>query len=123
MMDDYYRLKNMKEQQKTDKDYRYKDSSKKRLLTNIDKKFKTTIIGSLAVFEEYFGHLWGHGTEVEELSEREKEFRKLWLEARSKILDNGNSNLRAAQSEIAQYTMTWDRYVTELMIVPPKKEN
>ena len=27
-------------------------------------------------------------------------------------LDNGNANLRAAQNEISQYTMSWNRYVT-----------
>ena len=33
----------------------YKENSKKRLLNNIKKKFDTTIIGSLAAFEEEFG--------------------------------------------------------------------
>ena len=33
----------------------YEDFSKKRLFNNIDKKFNTTIIGSLAAFEEAFG--------------------------------------------------------------------
>ena len=118
---EFFHLKKLKQQQKVDSESKYKENSKKRLLTNIEKKFKTTIIGALAVYEEYFGHLWGHGKPVEELTEEEKMWRKTWLEARSKILDNGNSNLRAAQSEIAQYTMTWDRYVTELMIVPKEK--
>mgnify|MGYP003658239013 FL=1 len=38
------------------------------------------------------------------------------MEARSKILDNGNANLRAAQNEIAQYTLSWNRYVTQFNI-------
>ena len=33
----------------------YEENSKKRLLNNIRKKFDTTIIGSLAAFEEEFG--------------------------------------------------------------------
>ena len=33
-----------------------------------------------------------------------------------KILDLGNSNLRAAQSEISQYTLTWNRYVTNFYV-------
>ena len=40
---------------------KYNEFSKKRLLNNLEKKFNTTIIGSLAVFEEELGHLWGHG--------------------------------------------------------------
>lgn len=119
---DYHRVKSLVDQQKNEKESKYKENSKKRLLTNIDKKFKTTIIGSLAVFEDFFGELWGHGIRVDDLTEEQQTFRKLWLEARSKILDNGNSNLRAAQSEIAQYTMTWDRYITELMVMPSKRE-
>lgn len=95
----------------------YNEASKKRLLNNIKKKFDTTIIGSLAVFEEAFGHLWGHGLPNDQLSDEEKEFRSLWQEARTSILDAGNSNLRAAQSEIAQYTMSWNRYVMNFKAV------
>jgi hypothetical protein len=82
----------------------YKENSKKRLLNNIKKKFDTTIIGSLAAFEEEFGYLWGHGKHYSELTDQE---------VRSKILDNGNFNLRSAQSEISQYTLSWNRYVTK----------
>ncbi len=89
----------------------YHEVSKKRLLNNIKKKFDTTIIGSLAVFEEEFGELWGHGSHVSELTTEQAEYRHLWQEARTRILDAGNSNLRAAQSEIAQYTLSWNRYV------------
>lgn len=95
-------------------DRRYQESSKKRLLNNIEKKFNTTMIGSLAVFEDCFGHLWGQDKRFNELTELEKEWREVWNEARSKVLDNGNSNLRAAQNEIAQYTLSWDRYITEM---------
>lgn len=98
----------------------YSDFSKKRLLNNLEKKFNTTIIGSLAIFEEYFGELWGHGIEYDQLDEEQKEFRKIWKDARSKILDSGNSNLRASQSEISQYTLHWNRYITHFQI--EKKE-
>jgi len=92
----------------------YSDASKKRLLTNIKKKFDTTIIGSLAIFEEEFGYLWAHGEVDDTLTETERDFRDMWQEVRTKILDAGNSNLRAAQSEISQYTLSWNRYVMRL---------
>jgi len=92
----------------------YEENSKKRLLNNIKKKFDTTIIGSLAAFEEEFGYLWGHGKHYSELNDQELEFRDMWNDVRSKILDNGNFNLRSAQSEISQYTLSWNRYVTKL---------
>lgn len=119
MNEDFKYLKALKEKRKQEFDVKYKENSKKRLLNNIEKKFKTTIIGSLAVFEQLFGDLWGHGLNVQDLNDDQKYWRKVWLEARSKILDNGNSNLRASQGEIAQYTLTWDRYVTELHVVQP----
>ncbi len=94
----------------------YDEFSKKRLLNNLEKKFNTTIIGSLAVFEEEFGHLWGHGKPYSELDDDQKELRKNWKRARVRILDNGGSNLRAAQSELSQYSFKWNRYVTHFDI-------
>ena len=94
----------------------YKNFSKSRLLNNISKKFNTTTIGSLAIIEDSFGFLWGHGTPYNDLSEDQKDWREAWGEVRTKILDLGNSNLRASQSEISQYTLTWNRYVTNFYV-------
>jgi hypothetical protein len=94
----------------------YKNFSKSRLLNNISKKFNTTTIGSLAIIEDNFGFLWGHGLSYNELSEDQKDWREAWGEVRTKILDLGNSNLRASQSEIGQYTLTWNRYVTNFYV-------
>ena len=101
------------ERNKRVKDDTYKENSKRRLLNNLKKKFDTTIIGSLAAFEDRFGELWGHGLPMAELDEDQLYWREAWADARSKILDIGNANLRAAQNEIAQYTLSWNRYVTQ----------
>lgn len=120
-MDDHKAFRQLREEIKKKNQESYKENSKKRLINNIDKKFKTTMIGSLAVFEKYFGKLWGHGEHT--LTEEQKEFRQLWDEARTDILNNGNTQMRIAQEEIAQYTMTWNRYKTEFIIKKdPKKE-
>ncbi len=111
--DEFLEFKAQHEKNKRQKDITYKDNSKRRLLNNIKKKFDTTIIGSLAAFEEKFGELWGHGLSIEELDEDQLYWREVWADARSRILDNGNANLRAAQNEIAQYTLSWNRYVTQ----------
>ena len=111
--DEFLEFKAQHEKNKRQKDITYKDNSKRRLLNNIKKKFDTTIIGSLAAFEEKFGELWGHGISIEELDEDQLYWREVWADARSRILDNGNANLRAAQNEIAQYTLSWNRYVTQ----------
>ena len=111
--DEFLEFKSQNDQNKLRKEKSYKDNSKRRLLNNIKKKFDTTIIGSLAAFEEKFGELWGHGLPAGELDEDQIYWREVWADARSRILDNGNANLRAAQNEIAQYTLSWNRYVTQ----------
>ena len=109
--DEYLEFKHEVDRRREDKEHQYKDNSKRRLLNILKKKFDTTIIGSLAAFEERFGDLWGHGLPMQELDEDQQYWREIWTETRSKVLDNGNSNLRAAQNEIAQYTLSWNRYV------------
>ena len=111
--DEFLEFKSQNDQNKLRKEKAYKANSKRRLLNNIKKKFDTTIIGSLAAFEEKFGELWGHGLPAGELDEDQIYWREVWADARSRILDNGNANLRAAQNEIAQYTLSWNRYVTQ----------
>ena len=110
--DDFTEFKHQTSKTRTDRDSSNKDNSKRRLLNILKKKFDTTIIGSLAAFEEKFGDLWGHGLAMNDLDEDQRYWRDVWMETRSKVLDNGNSNLRAAQNEIAQYTLSWNRYVT-----------
>ena len=121
-MSGYKEQKKLREQAKTRNEEKYRDSSKKRLISNIEKKFKTTMIGSLASFEKYFGELWGHGEE--ELTSEELRFKELWEQARTEILNNGNSQLRIAQEEIAKYSMTWNRYHIDFLVTPQdNKEN
>ena len=83
-------LENEEDRRKSSRKDKYKDSSKKRLLNNLKKKFDTTTIGSLAIVEDIFGELWGHGVHYNELTDEEKEWREDWNEARTKILDLGN---------------------------------
>ena len=101
--DNYQEFKHSLHHKKRNKDTldnKYKDNSKRRLTNIIKKKFNTTIIGSLAAFEDQFGDLWGHGLTTADLDEDQQYWRDIWMETRAKILDNGYSNLRAAESEI-----------------------
>ena len=116
--------KRLREEVKKRNEDLYRESSKKRLMKNVERKFKTTMIGALASFEECFGHLWGHGKDDDEISTDEMAFRQLWEQARTDVLNNGNSQLRIAQEEIAQYTMTWNRYHIDFIVKPQdNKEN
>jgi hypothetical protein len=67
------------------------------LLNNVNKRFQTTMIGSLARFEEYFGDLW-------ENNHRDRErFEEMWEDVRNQILNNGNKQARAAVNEITDF--------------------
>ena len=113
VQDEYLQFRHNKNKKRTESNEKYQDSSKRRLSNIVKKKFNTTIIGSLAAFEEQFGDLWGHGLPVSDLDEDQRYWRDIWMDTRAKVLDNGNSNLRAAESEISQYTLSWNRYVTK----------
>jgi hypothetical protein len=67
------------------------------LMKNIETRFKTTMIGSLAKFEEYFGDLW------EEDNRNRLKYEKLWDQARNAILNNGNNQMRIALDELEDY--------------------
>ena len=94
----------------------YNEMSKKRLMNNLQKKFNTVAVGALVAFEETMGELWGHGLPYEKLTEEQKEYRKKWEQIRTKVLDLGGTNCRAAKSEIAQYSLRWNRYVMNFKV-------
>ena len=74
-------------------------NDKQQLLYNIDKRFKTTMIGSLANFEKGFSHLWeGEGDE-----DRKKYYYELWQDIRDEVLNNGNHQARSATKELKSF--------------------
>lgn len=106
----HYQIVATKQRQKEAKDQQYREKSKKRLGTIIGTKIKTSFIGAISSCENNFGFLWGHGKNEEELTEEEISMKEIWEEIRTEILDNGNTQLRAASNEIGNYSITWDRY-------------
>jgi|TARA_B100000085_G_C18173707_1_gene362589 hypothetical protein len=71
-----------------------------RLISNLEKKFQTTMIGSLARFEEAFAFLW-----EDEHPDRLK-FEDKWEYTRNSILNNGNKQLRGAINDILKFLNT-----------------
>jgi hypothetical protein len=94
----------------------YNESSSKSLFKILEKKLQTSFIGALSQFEQQFGALWGHRKDESELTPVELEWRHKWEEARTNILNNGNNQVRAIQSELAQYTITWNRYQLNMRV-------
>lgn len=66
------------------------------LINRVYKNFQTTMIGSLARFEESFGFLWEN-----DHKDRQK-FEDLWEDTRNSILNNGNKQARSALDDISK---------------------
>jgi hypothetical protein len=76
------------------------------ILKNIETRLKTTMIGSLAKFEEHFGYLW------EEDNKNRLEYERLWDQTRNAILNNGNNQIRLALDELEEYFSDSPRQAT-----------
>jgi hypothetical protein len=66
---------------------------KQDIIKQIETRIKTTMIGSLARFEEAFG----------ELLEQSDQYSDLWYDVRTKILNNGNHQIRLATEELEAF--------------------
>lgn len=71
--------------------------NKEDVLYNIEKRFKTTMIGSIARFEESFGYLW------ENDSDKQQYYDDLWEYTRNSILNHGNHQIRLAIEELKSF--------------------
>lgn len=114
MDDEFFKNKRLVEMAKKANLERRQNNSKEQMKKAISAKLKTTMIGSLAKFEENFGYLWGHGKN--DKTKNELEFAKLWDLVRTEVLNNGNNQLRAAMQEIDNYTITFDGFKTEFIM-------
>jgi hypothetical protein len=98
------------------------EACRKRLDKIVTTKIRTSFVGALAKFEEDFGFLWGHNKSIEQLTPEEKEMRELWDQTRTAVLNNGNNQLRGAQTEISMHVVSWNRYTMEMPFKPREEE-
>lgn len=77
-----------------------KEEDRQLLADNLSKKLMTTGVGSLSIFEENFGYLWGHKKKKEDLTENEALFLELYGKVRDEVFDNINGQIRGMQAEL-----------------------
>ena len=106
-------IKILNEKAREARQKKFLESSRKHLDKIVKTKITTAFIGALDAFESEFGFLWGHGQDYREITEEQKKMRALWNNARSKILSNGNVQMRNASNEIANYLVSRIRHHTE----------
>lgn len=96
--------------------------SRQRLLQILEKKLRTTFIGAISAMEESaFGRLWGHNSRPDERTEQQQRWYEVWQQLRTKILNNGNNQLRAVQSELELYEIEYQGYRTVLPVRNPNQ--
>ena len=105
-------LKNIREE-------RNKEISKDALFKSCKKKIQTTMIGALSTLEEGFGFLWGFENQEDELTKEQEHLKDIYEEARAKILDSGNTQIRNLESEFAGFEITKKRYKYTIPVKSP----
>ena len=103
---------------KVNKQKKYKEDSRNRLLKISAKKIQTTMIGALSSIENHFGFLWNHDDGDESLSSESQHMKQLYEDVRSEILDKGNNQIRNLEAELSQYDVEWLRYQMTLPVIP-----
>lgn len=89
------------------------DSHKDRFKKISEKKFTTCFMNPICKFEENFGYLWGHNIENGKLTNEQKQLKIIWELVRKDILDNGNRQKRAMNSEIDLHQISFTGYRME----------
>lgn len=101
-------LKNIREE-------RRKEISKDSLFKSCKKKIQTTMIGALDTVEKSFGFLWGFDDNGD-ITPEQKHLKEVYEEARAKILDKGNTQIRNLEAEFSNYDINKKRYQINLPV-------
>ena len=113
-MDDYNALLKQSLDLKSKRKAKYKELSKDRLYKIAKKKIQTTMIGALDTIEKSFGFLWESD---EELTNEQAQLKAIFEDARSEILDRGNTQIRNLETEMTHYDISWKRYTINLPVI------
>lgn len=121
-MDDYNNFLKKSLDLKAARESRNKEVSRDKLFKTAKKKLQTTMIGALSTIEENFGFLWGLSIPEGERSEEQRKIQELYEDARAKILDRGNTQIRNLESEFINYDITRKKYLINLPVSQLKQE-
>lgn len=105
------------------REQRYKDLSKDKLFNVAKKKIQTTMIGALSTLEESFGFLWGFDVDESERTPEQRHVHQIYEEARAKILDRGNTQMRNLENEFINYDVSRRKHYIHLPVVQAKGED
>jgi hypothetical protein len=96
---------------------KYIEKSKNRFIKILKSKLTTATIGAIdAIENSAFGDLWDSDDKQSVFWQKE------WAQVRSKILTNGNNQMRALVKELNQYSLCWNRYSLKLPVFATEEE-
>jgi len=100
---------------KLNKEEKRADAARELLEKDIEKKFKTVMIGAIASIENNLGFLFGHN-ENRELTPEEEELKEIFVKIRSEILDKGNGQIRNVKTALDLYKIELAKKTIQLPI-------
>ena len=121
-MDDYKVLLQNSLDLKRKREDRFREISKDRLYKIAKKKIQTTMIGALSSIEEHFSFLW-EAKPGEDLTPEQTQLKGIFDEARSEILDRGNTQIRNLETELSNYEVSWKRQTVQLPVTKEGEHN
>jgi hypothetical protein len=90
------------------KEEKEKEISKEKLLDASKKKVQTTMIGAISTVEKYLDFLW------EDEGSQQEDFKKIFQDIRSEILDRGNTQIRNLENEFLNYEIVRKKHSINL---------
>lgn len=92
------------------------EKSLNRFKNILRKKFLTSFIGSLSIFQDEFKDILKLDVPYDQLSDSDKLIRDKWNMVRTKILDNGNKQHRSVESELSLYDIKFVGYRIRMVV-------
>jgi len=96
-------------EEEQNRQFNLEKNSKLKIQEVISTKLRTTFIGALSSIEESFGFLWGDDEDDSKLTPTQLKWKEIWVDCRTRILKNGNSQLRAIKNELKNYIVVFDQ--------------
>jgi|APGre2960657404_1045060.scaffolds.fasta_scaffold00218_6 hypothetical protein len=97
------------------------NSSRRQIIDQMETRFKTIMIGSIARFEKEFGALWNNNNEP--TNDQEVYFGDKWEDLRQDLLDHGNNQIRQGLEELNMYLNSVEKYRLQVFYNQNRRPN
>lgn len=104
---------------------RKREVSRDGLFKSAKKKIQTTMIGALSTVEDSFGFLWAFDPEDEDadLTPEQRHLKNIYEDARARILDRGNTQIRNLEIDFGNYEVTRKKYYINLPVLSTQDQD